>query len=252
LRGSPCTGACFQYANPSLRITFWEAPFVGVDDPKDFPCVVMAGHVEESEARLRGVAPTASRGNESVAPLQPAAAVALDPVDACVADDDPGASLDDRLLREGELYAPCEHAVEALVRLVGRQPAAGEGHEGVVAEELDEPGPVTLGGTADLEPWCQRAGVQLQHRTMMPRSSSHSRSHSAAPKRRERDALRHLEASFVVLVARSGTSRTAPTGARSVDMARFTDEPTEISGRKACGRVDDNNVVLWASGGRSL
>ena len=26
-------------------------------------------------------------------------------------------------------------------------------------------------------------------------------------------------------------------------MARFTDEPTEISGRKACGRVDDNNVV---------
>jgi hypothetical protein len=67
---------------------------------------------------------------------------------------------------------------KARMRLVGRQRATGEGHEGVVAEELDEPGPVQLGGTTDFEPWCQRAGVRLQHRTMMPRSSSHSRSDS--------------------------------------------------------------------------
>jgi hypothetical protein len=105
---------------PELADHVLRGPVVGVDDPKDFPCVIIAGHLEESEARLRGVAPTASRGNESVAPLQPAAAVELDPVDARLADDDPGASLDDRLLREGELYAPGEHAVEARMRLVGR------------------------------------------------------------------------------------------------------------------------------------
>jgi hypothetical protein len=64
------------------------------------------------------------------------------------------------------------------MRLVRRQRTAGEGHEGLIAEQLDEPGPVELAGTADVEPWCPRAVAPFEHRRMMARSPSDSRSDS--------------------------------------------------------------------------
>jgi hypothetical protein len=50
----------FPAREPELADHVLRGPVVGVDEPKDLLCVVVAGHLEESEARLRGVALAAS------------------------------------------------------------------------------------------------------------------------------------------------------------------------------------------------